>query len=127
MSYPTELTPAQQAAAEFLRDIHAARQGLPAEITPGIRAEARAVVAAVRPHLATEPPVHDDIHHYLSTGCLHGEMTLPDGRTGHQYCQGMTGMAGMKRGGRCKFCDALCRCGCHKSVAEQCNSCDQED
>ncbi|MFD3520462.1 hypothetical protein [Streptomyces sp. NPDC058653] len=43
-------------------------------------------------------------HHYLSTGCLHAD---------HAYCQGKTGMAGAKKPGSCKFCDAACRCRCH--------------
>lgn len=52
-------------------------------------------------------------HHYLSTGCLHGNQILPDGRTGHAYCQGDTGHAGSKRPARCKFCGAPCQCPCH--------------
>ncbi|MFI7890926.1 hypothetical protein ACIFUY_06635 [Streptomyces sp. CACIS-1.16CA] len=44
------------------------------------------------------------IHHYLSTGCLHGE---------HGYCQGKTGMVGAKRPASCKFCGVACQCGCH--------------
>lgn len=47
-------------------------------------------------------------HDYLSTGCLHGE---------HAYCQSMTGQQGEKRPGRCKFCDAQCRCSCHRPAA----------
>lgn len=46
-------------------------------------------------------------HHYLSTGCLHGE---------HDYCQGKTGMAGAKMPAKCKFCDARCECGCHRET-----------
>jgi transcriptional regulator with XRE-family HTH domain len=52
-------------------------------------------------------------HEYLSTGCLHGDMMLPDGRTGHEYCQGDTGHAGSKRPAECKFCGTRCICGCH--------------
>ncbi|NUP47264.1 MAG: hypothetical protein HOW97_08110 [Catenulispora sp.] len=52
-------------------------------------------------------------HHYLSTGCLHGDHVLPDGRTGHQYCQADTGKAGSKRPAQCKFCGAPCQCQCH--------------
>lgn len=48
-------------------------------------------------------PEHEE-HEYFSTGCLHGE---------HSYCQSMTGFAGTKRPGKCKFCDAQCRCECH--------------
>jgi hypothetical protein len=46
----------------------------------------------------------ESIHEYLSTGCWHGE---------HDYCKSMTGYGGSKRPGRCKFCDARCRCECH--------------
>lgn len=52
-------------------------------------------------------------HRYLSTGCLHGDMILPDGRTGHEYCQGDTGHAGSKRPAECKFCGTRCICDCH--------------
>lgn len=44
-------------------------------------------------------------HHYLSTGCLHGE---------HDYCASMTGHAGDKRPAQCKFCSAPCQCPCHR-------------
>lgn len=44
-------------------------------------------------------------HVYLSTGCLAGQ---------HDYCQSMTGMGGVKRGGRSKFTDAPCICRCHR-------------
>ena len=44
-------------------------------------------------------------HHYLSTGCFHGD---------HAYCQGKTGRAGAKKPATCKFCDAECVCGCHQ-------------
>lgn len=47
-------------------------------------------------------------HWYVSTGCLHGG-------TGHAYCQSNTGSSGTKRAGRCKFCDARCRCSCHRA------------
>lgn len=52
-------------------------------------------------------------HSYLSTGCLHGDMVLEDGRTGHEYCQGETGKCGDKIPGRCKFCGSFCICVCH--------------
>lgn len=45
-------------------------------------------------------------HSYLSTGCLHGD---------HEYCQDMTGLAGAKRPGECKFCQGACICGCHQT------------
>lgn len=55
------------------------------------------------------------VHRYLSTGCLHGDEVLPDGRTGHQYCQGNTGQAGAKTPGVCKVCGAPCVCRqCHR-------------
>jgi hypothetical protein len=63
----------------------------------------------LRPRPAEDPAGgvgHD--HDYLSTGCLHGE---------HTYCQAMTGQQGEKRPGRCKFCDARCRCACHTEPA----------
>lgn len=41
------------------------------------------------------------VHEYLSTACLHGE---------HDYCLSMTGAAGKKRPGQCKFCEAICIC-----------------
>jgi hypothetical protein len=53
-------------------------------------------------------------HVYLSTGCLHGDTVLPDGRTGHQYCQSHTGHSGEKQPAQCKFCAAPCTCGCHQ-------------
>ena len=43
-------------------------------------------------------------HIYLSTGCLHDD---------HDYCQAMTGLAGKKRPGECKHCQAKCVCDCH--------------
>lgn len=52
-------------------------------------------------------------HDYLSTGCLHGDQVLPDGRTGHEYCRSETGGAGLKTPGQCKFCSARCQCPCH--------------
>ncbi len=55
----------------------------------------------------------DGTHHYVSTGCRHGDMILPDGRTGHEYCQGETGAVGAKNPAQCKFCAAACTCICH--------------
>lgn len=46
-------------------------------------------------------------HRYLSTGCAHSD---------HLYCNSMTGMAGAKRPGRCKGCDAHCICPCHRDA-----------
>src|SRR5690606_30859497 len=46
-------------------------------------------------------------HRYLSTGCLHGE---------HGYCQAKTGQSGTKKPAVCKWCDASCRCGCHRDA-----------
>lgn len=54
-------------------------------------------------------------HTYLSTGCLHGETVLPDGRTGHEYCRGESGHCGAKTPAVCKFCGAPCICLCHGS------------
>lgn len=61
------------------------------------------------------PLLEDGSHYYLSTGCLHGDQVLPDGRTGHEYCQGETGQCGQKTPAVCKFCQAPCRCGCHEA------------
>lgn len=53
-------------------------------------------------------------HEYLSTSCLHARET---GREElHDYCKGMTGMAGAKRPAECKFCGAKCICPCHTST-----------
>lgn len=57
-------------------------------------------------------------HVYLSTGCLHGDTVLPDGRTGHQYCQSHTGHSGEKQPAQCKFCGAPCICHCHQDGAQ---------
>jgi hypothetical protein len=57
-------------------------------------------------------------HVYLSTGCLHGDTVLPDGRTGHQYCQSHTGHSGEKQPAQCKFCAAPCTCHCHQDGAQ---------
>lgn len=62
----------------------------------------RAYLAAVLQRLAHQLAGQ---HVYLSTGCLHED---------HAYCQGMTGLAGKKRPGECKFCGAKCVCGCHR-------------
>ena len=60
---------------------------------------------------------HDPADHaYLSTGCLHGDQVLPDGRTGHQYCRGETGACGTKTPSCCKHCGAPCRCTCHRKT-----------
>lgn len=59
------------------------------------------------PDVPADPPGGE--HKYLSTGCMHGE---------HGYCQSMTGFAGVKRPGKCKFCDAQCRCECHTVRSE---------
>lgn len=61
----------------------------------------------------------DGEHRYLSTGCLHGDTILPDGRTGHAYCQGDTGAAGAKIPAQCKFCAAPCTCRCHQRRPEE--------
>lgn len=77
--------------------------------TPG-RVRAAAELAAV----LDETP--EAGHRYLSTGCLHGDMQLPDGRTGHEYCQGETGAVGQKTPAQCKFCAAPCVCPCHQAA-----------
>jgi hypothetical protein len=61
-------------------------------------------------------PIHPDgTHHYVSTSCACvGDNLMADRRTGHEYCQGMTGYQGAKRGGRAKCCGAPCQCACHQ-------------
>lgn len=54
-----------------------------------------------------------DPHSYLSTGCQHGNALLPDGRTGHEYCQSESGLTGAKTPAVCKVCGELCYCPCH--------------
>jgi hypothetical protein len=50
-------------------------------------------------------------HVYLSTACLHAQV---DGRPElHDYCEGMTGVNGVKRPAQCKWCEARCTCDCH--------------
>lgn len=58
-------------------------------------------------------------HVYLSTSCLHGDTVLPDGRTGHQYCQSETGKTGAKTPAQCKVCAAPCICPCHQTTGAQ--------
>lgn len=72
----------------------------------------RAVLAAALQRLAHRIAGR---HVYLSTGCLHEDEVMPDGRTGHEYCAGTAGLAGAKRPARCKHCDAPCICPRHQS------------
>ncbi len=44
-------------------------------------------------------------HDYLSTACLHDR---------HDHCKATVGTTGPKKPGVCKFCEAPCRCACHK-------------
>lgn len=53
------------------------------------------------------------VHVYLSTSCLHGDMVLEDGRTGHEYCRSEVGYRAKKIPSTCKFCGAACICPCH--------------
>ena len=51
-------------------------------------------------------------HSYLSTACLHQE---------HNYCKRSVGENHLgetwtKDPGKCKFCNALCVCACHREV-----------
>lgn len=59
-------------------------------------------------------------HVYLSTGCLHGDTALPDGRTGHEYCQTDARRydGTHKTAATCKFCSSPCVCPCHTSQAQ---------
>lgn len=65
-------------------------------------------------HGPADAPFDPRPHVYLSTSCLHGDLVLPDGRTGHEYCQGETGHCGSKTPSQCKFCAAPCVCTCHQ-------------
>ena len=65
--------------------------------------------------------LYNGTHLYLSTGCLHGDVLLPDGQTGHAYCQGETGAVGAKTPAVCKFCAAPCQCPCHSG--DRCSTC----
>jgi hypothetical protein len=56
----------------------------------------------------------DGTHHYVGTGCLHEDLVLPDGRTGHDYCEGETGACGTKIPATCKHCGAKCACPNHR-------------
>ena len=47
-------------------------------------------------------------HWYYSTACLHGR---------HDYCQAVRVEGRIKVAGRCKFCDAVCVCGCHREAS----------
>lgn len=58
-------------------------------------------------------------HVYLSTGCWHGDQPFANGLTGHEYCQGRTGILGAKKPAQCKGCGAGCVCGCHQGVEAQ--------
>lgn len=51
--------------------------------------------------LGIDADLPDGTHIYMSTSCLHGD---------HEHCKAMVGVNGDKRPGRCKFCDAVCRC-----------------
>lgn len=62
--------------------------------------------------------LYNGTHLYLSTGCLHGDKLMADGRTGHEYCAAMTGWQGAKRGGQAKCCGAPCQCECHTTTTE---------
>lgn len=55
--------------------------------------------------LATAVDASNQQHVYLSTACLHGI---------HAHCQCDTSIHGTpKEPGKCKWCDARCRCSCH--------------
>lgn len=56
----------------------------------------------------------DGTHWYYSCGCLHEDLILPDGRTGHEYCEGETGACGTKVPATCKHCGAPCACPNHR-------------
>ena len=118
--------------------IHKVRPGVPLHhvfaVLEALRVVQRvdaAKVAPDSPEPRAEPRTHQcpvgglksdgSTHIYFSTGCRHGDMVLPGGRTGHEYCQGETGAVGAKTPAVCKFCAALCQCGCHDG--ERCSTC----
>lgn len=68
---------------------------------------ARLAAREIRTAVQGDQPAEPTGHVYLSTGCLHGE---------HGYCQSMTGLAGQKRPGQCKWCSARCVCSCHQGA-----------
>lgn len=77
---------------------------------------AKLVDAAVRAEVVAAlglADAGDGEHHYLSTGCLHGDLVLWDGRTGHQYCQAETGAYAAKTPSSCDHCGSRCVCACH--------------
>lgn len=50
------------------------------------------------------PQYGTSAHVYFSTSCYHDN---------HSYCKNESGAMGTKVPGKCKFCDAKCRCWCH--------------
>jgi hypothetical protein len=74
------------------------------------------IVRSFEGWIVPDPDAPKRGHVYLSTSCLHGDMVLPDGRTGHEYCQGETGHCGAKVPHSCKFCGTNCVCTCHDTV-----------
>jgi len=78
-----------------------------------VRPSDLAMIAAIvdspaRPELHAEFDDDEPTHHYLSTGCLHGE---------HGYCQtGKTKGGVTKAPAQCKFCRAPCVCDCHQEA-----------
>lgn len=87
----------------------------------------RTILEGVADELESAPefplPIRaDGSHHYVSTSCACvGQGLMADGRTGHEYCQAMTGYQGAKRGGLAKCCGAPCQCACHRG--DHCSTC----
>ncbi len=107
---PEELAAWGAADKAMAARIHRARPGVPLHHVYAVLETLRVIE---RVDAAKEGP---DVHAYVSTGCVHGDLVLPDGLTGHEYCRGMTGYQGAKRGGSCKHCGALCQCPCHRDA-----------
>ena len=109
--------PIQVAVLHFdeVASVYGTVEGIAAAVIDGMLAEGSLGLAAPRTHQYPVGGLKSDgsTHVYLSTGCRHGDMILPDGRTGHEYCQGETGAVGAKNPAQCKFCAAACTCICH--------------
>ncbi|WP_138964233.1 hypothetical protein [Streptomyces sp. YIM 121038] len=110
-------------AADAVKEMR--REYVEGELNPSYptATEQRALIdAEVRlRRMADEAQQDDGAHVYLSTGCHHGDTVIPDGRTGHEYCQtearrydGTTKVAGT-----CKVCGARCICPCHAEDGAQ--------
>lgn len=57
-------------------------------------------------------------HLYLSTACHHAlndeARSVESRKELHAYCQNDQGQAGQKKPAECKWCQAKCKCPCHR-------------